>query len=460
MSEIDAIKRERTNTGRKLTYAMPRLGSSLVLGIEGLAFLNLYYSGYDVSATLVTLAQAIGYIVIGLSQVFIPWLSDTKYTRWGRRKPYIFLFAPLLGISFIFLFLPSTFLPNIGVDLNVDKIAIFLWFLIWDILFKISYSMTTIYQAWLAEQFEISERPSVSQFQNIFNWIGNGVMAIVSLIIIPSFVTQLKADIYSPVPMDYLLTIILFGVIGIVVFLLVAVLMPTEPHYKIETKAWENFKLVLKNKNYLRTILMIGISSLAWSIVVDAILTYNTDVLNLGGTDFYIIAAFLIIGILAFLYIWRKLIAKIGKKQTLLYVFLFGVIFLWCTLLALIPIDLTIIFGIIFTIGIAGMLGGWYLFPYIIYADAAEDDEKKTGELKAGTYAGYPALILNIFQAFGVFVLGVAIDFLPDIMVGTSTFPLGLIMWGPICSLILLISYYYTKDKVKLDFDWEQKESI
>jgi hypothetical protein len=32
-------------------------------------------------------------------------------------------------------------------------------------------------------------------------------------------------------------------------------------------------------------------------------------------------------------------------------------------------------------------------------------------------------------------------------------------MWGPICSLILLISYYYTKDKVILDFEWEKKES-
>ncbi len=452
MSETEEIRREITTNKRKITYAMPRLGSSLVLGIEGFAFFNLYYSGYGVSAILVTLAQAIGYIVIGLSQVFIPWISDTKYTRLGRRKPYIFFFAPLLGISFIFLFLPSYMIPNLD-----DKIAIFIWFLLWDILFKISYSMTTIYQAWLAEQFDITERPAVSQYQNIFNWIGNGAMAIATMIVVPSFVNLLKHDINSAVPIDFLLTITLFGVIAVIVFLLVGFLMPTEPQYKIETKAWENFKQVLKNKNYMKTIIMIGIASLAWSIIVDVILTFNTDVLILEGTDFYIIAGFLIIGIILSLYIWRRLISKIGKKQTLLYVFLFGVFFLWLTLLGLIPIDLTIIFGIIFTIGIAGMLGGWYLFPYIIYADAAEDDEKSTGELKAGTYAGYPAIILNLFQAFGVFVLGVAIDLLPDISIGTATFSLGLIMWGPICSLILLISYYYTKDKVILDFEWEKR---
>ena len=452
MSELTEVKREKTDNRRKIIYAMPRLGSSLVLGIEGFAFFNLYYSGYGVPATLVTLAQAIGFIIIGLSQVFIPWISDAKFTRWGRRKPYIILFTPLLGISFIFLFLPSLMIPDLS-----DKMAIFTWFLIWDIIFKISYSMTTIYQAWLAEQFEINERPTVSQFQNIFNWIGNGAMAIVSMIVATNFVVLLQDDINSAVPIDYLLTIILFGVIAIVLFLLVAFLMPTEPHYKIETKPWENLKIVLRNKNYTYIILMIGISSLGWSIITDVMLTYSTDVLNLGGTDFYIIAAFLIIGILVFLYIWRKLIAKTGKKQTLLYVFLFAAIFLPFTLIGMIPMSSTLIFGIIFIIGIAGMLGGWFLFPYIIYADLAEDDEKKTGELKAGTYAGSPAIILNLFQAFGVFVLGVSIDLLPDINVGSLTFSLGLVLWGPICSMILLLSYLFTRKFVKLDFDWEKK---
>ena len=454
MSELAEIKREKTSNRRKITYAMPRIGSSLVLGIEGFAFFNLYYSGYGVPATLVTSAQAIGFIVIGISQFLIPWISDAKYTRLGRRKPYIIALTPLLGISFIFLFMPSYFIPNLD-----DKIAIFIWFLVWDILFKISYSMTSIYQAWLAEQFEITERPAVSQFQNIFNWIGNGTMVVATFLIIPRFVNKLQEPplyVYTPPTIDYILTIIIFGALAIVLFLLITFLMLTEPHYKIETKPWDNFKDVLKNRNYLYVMLMIGISSLAWSIITDVMLTFTTDVLDLGGTDFYIVAGFLIIGIFIFLYIWRKLISRKGKKQTLLYLFLFGVIFLLFTFIGFIQMG-GLVLGIIFIIGIAGLLGGWGLFPYIIYADVAEDDEKSTGELKAGTYTGYPALILNIFQAFGVFVLGVAIDALPKIAVGDLTYSLGLIIWGPICSLILLISYYFTKDKVKLDFDWEKK---
>ncbi|MBY9019821.1 MAG: hypothetical protein KGD67_02105, partial [Candidatus Lokiarchaeota archaeon] len=107
--------------------------------------------------------------------------------------------------------------------------------------------------------------------------------------------------------------------------------------------------------------------------------------------------------------------------------------------------------------GVAIILGGWYLFPYIVYADIAEDDEKSTGNLKAGTYAGFPSLILNLFQAVGAIVIG-SLFSLPNITVGTiNPFSIGLALFGPICSVILIVAYFFTKKYVTLDFDWEKK---
>jgi len=121
--------------------------------------------------------------------------------------------------------------------------------------------------------------------------------------------------------------------------------------------------------------------------------------------------------------------------------------------------DSYLILGIIFIVGIGAVLGGWFLFPYIVYADVAEDDEKSTGELKAGIYAGFPSIILNIFQAVGAFFIG-AILSLPDInptgQLGAD-FSIGLVIFGPIVSVILLISYFYTRKFVTLDFEWEKK---
>ena len=133
------------------------------------------------------------------------------------------------------------------------------------------------------------------------------------------------------------------------------------------------------------------------------------------------------------------------------------------SLLGLIPSQLGLtylIIGIIFIVGIGAILGGWFLFPYIVYADVAEDDEKETGELKAGIYAGFPSIILNLFQALGAFVIGSILS-LPKLerfyVAEPYSFSVGLIIFGPIVSIILLCSYFYTKHLVKLDFDWEKE---
>lgn len=455
MTESSELLIGKSNTRKKLLFAFPRVGSSLVIGLEGFALFNLYYTGYGLSALLVTLTQALGFIVIGFGQFFFGWISDAKYTKWGRRKPYIVMLAPLLGISFIFLFLPGLLLPDLS-----DKVALFIWLLIWDLLFKISYSLTTVYQSWMAEQFINSERPKVSQFQNYFNWIGNGSMAIVSLLVLTKYVTDLvdsPSDPNIPIPSAFMLCIILFGIIATLAFILVGIFMPKEPNFEIKTNLKENLKIVLKNRNYLLITLMIGISSLAWSLLNDALLAYTQGVLFLVDMDFYIIAGFLILGIFSFLFIWRRILEKRGKKNTLLIIFLFAVITLPISLLALIEAFPRLLLGMFFIIIATGSLGGWYLFPYIIYADIAQDDEQQTGELKAGIYAGFNSIILNIFQAFGVFVLGVAIEGLPIITLTGESVALGLILFGPISSLILLVAYFYTRKFVKLDFEWEKK---
>jgi Na+/melibiose symporter-like transporter len=239
-------------------------------------------------------------------------------------------------------------------------------------------------------------------------------------------------------------------------FYLVVILMPTEPEFKIDSSLVQNLKTIVKNKNYVLTTLMRGITGIALSMVTTIMLSYAIVVLRLSGTDYLIIAAMLLISIFIFLYFWRKSIQKNGKKKTLLYVFIVGIILLPITLLGLIPLESYLIVGIFFIVGIAALLGGWYLFPYILDADMAEDDEKSTGELKAGIYTGFPSILLNIFQALGVFILGVVIS-LPNITVGSSSFSVGLILWGPICSIILICSYIYTKKLLTLDFEWERE---
>ncbi|MHA1233451.1 MAG: MFS transporter [Promethearchaeota archaeon] len=449
MSDTNVLQRTESSKGKKIIFGSPRLGTSLVLGIEGFALFTLYLTGYNLNPVLIGFALAMGYLSIAAGQFLLGWISDAKFTKLGRRKPYLIIFGPLLGISFIFLLLPALVLPDMS-----DKNSLFIWLLIWDVIFRFCYAVTTPYQAWMAEVFPASERPEVSQVQNTFNFIGNGLMALTTLLVFTDVFDKVAAN-PDQIPIEFLLIVLIFGIIAIILFIAIVFIMPTESKYEIDSSLWENLKNTVKNKNYLKVVLMQGISGFGWSIISTVMLTYTEEVLSLTGTEYLIVAVFFLLSIFAFLYFWRKRIEKSGKKQTLLLIFLIGAIFLPITLLGLVDAVPSLILGLVFITGVGLILGGWYLFPYIIYADLAEDDEKTTGKLKAGIYSGFPSIILNIFQAIGVFILGIIVG-LPDITIGMTTFSIGLVIWGPICSVVLLVSYFYTKKFVELDFNWER----
>jgi len=449
MSDINVLQRTESTKGRRIIFGAPRLGTSLVLGIEGFAVFTLYLTGYLLDPFLIGIALAMGYLSIAAGQFLLGWISDAKYTKLGRRKPYLIIFGPLLGISFIFLLLPALVLPDMS-----DKTSLFFWLLIWDVIFRFCYAVTTPYQAWMAEVFPASERPEVSQVQNTFNFIGNGLMALTTLLVFTGVFDKVAAN-PDVIPIEFLLIVVTFGLIAIILFIFIVVFMPTESNYEINSSLWENLKNTVKNKNFMKVVLMQGISGFGWSIISTVMLTYVEVVLGLDGNDYLIVAVLFLLSIFGFLYFWRKRIEKSGKKQTLLLIFVIAIIFLPITLLGLIAAIPSLILGLVFIIGVGLVLGGWYLFPYIIYADLAEDDEKATGDLKAGIYSGFPSIILNIFQAIGVFILGIIVG-LPSITIGINTFSIGLVIWGPLVSLILIISYVYTKKFVELDFKWER----
>ncbi len=432
-------------TNKSLIFGMPRFGLTIILGIEGFSLFALYTIGYNLSPFLAGFALCMGYISIALFSFLFGWISDIKFTRWGRRKPYIIIFAPIIGISFIFLMMPSLLLP----DLN-NKVDLFIWLLIWEIIFKASYGVTTPYQAWLAEQFNIDERPKVSQIQSLFNLLGTLTYWIFSFLVLTQ-VFDLISSTPNILPYYFAIPILLFGIITIALFYFNAFFMPIEPKVEIKSTLLNILKVSIKNKNFMAINFMIGLSSMAWVIILTQILPFYELVLNMDLGGYLLIMIIEVVSIIIFLDIWRRVIKKHGKKQTVIYIFILAILILPTTLFGLIQTNNYLVYGLLFMIGIGASLGGWYLLPAVIFADLAEYDEKTTGELKAGTYMGLPSIFLNIFQAIGVFLLGI-INELPDIEVGSLSFSMGLILWGPLCSLILLISWWYTRKYLILDY--------
>ncbi len=450
MNQENIIQREKSKTSKFLIYAMPKFGTSVLMGFADIALFTLYTLAYQVSPILVGFALGMGKLTIAISQFFWGWISDAKYTRWGRRKPYIIILSPILALSFILLLMPS-----LVIDLN-DVDALFIWLLIIYQIFNIGYGCSAPYEFWMAEQFIVDERPKASQYINTIGFVGTATMLVFSMVVVTGLITEIQEN-PEIIPPDFFVSVLVFAFILVLLFYLACFLMPTEPHFKIESTVFQNFKVLLKNKNFILVTLMIGIASFGMTQVGSMILQFIVVVLHFDDISNMIASVILVVGILTFLYIWRKLVSKIGKKRSILYIFLSLILFLPFTLLGMIPMESTFIYGVLFMVGIAMCTGGWFLIPPVVIADIAEDDEKTTGELKAGIYTGFPSILLNIFQAGGLIMMGAILE-LPEITVGTSTFSLGYVVWGPIVSLILIVAYLYTRKFVQLDFEWEKNQ--
>jgi len=446
---MTSVEPRRNATKLMNLFGLPRLGASILLGIQGFALLHLYTKGYGLDDPIVEIANTLGLLAIAGSQFLFGWISDRWNTRLGRRKPYVIILAPLEVLSFICLILPGLFMQN------PSKPTLFGWLILWNILFEVAYAVTTPYGAWMAELFTVDERPKTSQIGNYYGMVGTGFMSVFSLIGLTGITDQLNGSVGN-IPPLLLYTTFIFAAIFLVSFFVVIAFMPTEAPPKVKPNLVENLKNIFHNKNYMAVVLMQGFASLAWYMVGNLMLNYLSNVLHFNTLEYIIAGATLLIGIFLFLYMWRLIIVKKGKKWGLLTLFLVAAAILCCSLFGMIPSSSMLVFGILFIAGIAASLGGWYLISGVWYADLAEDDEKRTEEMKAGLYGGFPSIVLNLFQALSAFILSLMLAW-PKISNGTGDpFSTGYVWWGPIAAIFLVVTYLYSRRFIRLDYEWEK----
>ena len=439
---------EKASSGKYLLYGMPRLSAGIVLDIVDFGILFLYIAVYGLPPILSGIALAIGKLSIAFSQFSMGWLSDKTKTKYGRRKPFMFFYAPLTAIAFVCALLPMIFLQN------PTGILLFVWILIWDAVLQWSYGgLTTPYQSWVSEQFIVHQRPKASAFQNLFGFIGAGVGIVFSLLVFPPMIESFqKTKTVDPM---FVILVFVFGSLLIILFYICALAFPVEKTEGAEMKFTEDLKKVLKDKNFMNVCWLQGIAFLAIGMITPSLIGFATIVLKIEGTEFYLTAVSLLVGIMLFLFMWKKLIDKKGKKQTFLIILLTGIIVLPLSLIGLIPGEINFIITIIWVLAISAFMGGWYLFPYIWLADLAEDAEVRSGEgRKSGLYAGFPQILLNIFQAIALFITGLILS-LPN--VPGKDYSWGYVLWGVWCSGVVFVVYIIAKKLITLDFEWENK---
>jgi glycoside/pentoside/hexuronide:cation symporter, GPH family len=149
---------DRISFPRKLAYGMGAFVNNLLAAAIGgmIVILNL---GLGMNPALVGLLGAVPRVSDALIDPLMGFISDNTRSRWGRRRPYIFLGAILSGITYALLW-----------QLPVGKSETFYawYFLVGSILFYVAY---TIFAApWVALGYELTpdyhERTRLMGVQN------------------------------------------------------------------------------------------------------------------------------------------------------------------------------------------------------------------------------------------------------------------------------------------------------
>ena len=123
------------------------------------------------SATLIAAILFFSRMIDFVADPLAGFLSDRTHTRWGRRKPYMVVSAPLLVISFILLWRPPTANPS---DANAWYAGILL-----TITFVLFAGFAAPYLGLLPEIAHRSrERVRLAMVQGAFNLLGTAVAAI------------------------------------------------------------------------------------------------------------------------------------------------------------------------------------------------------------------------------------------------------------------------------------------
>ncbi|TFF91354.1 MFS transporter, partial [Candidatus Thorarchaeota archaeon] len=367
------------------------------------------------------------YLVIAASQFGFGYLSDrTPTKRWGRRKPYVIIGAPLMALSFLFIFTPHWFVAQ------NDVIGLFIYATVTIAVFKMLYGMvTTPFQSWMPELTEPEERPSVSQWQNVANFLGF-VIGVLMTALLAGFATG-----YG-LPTEILFLILAIMVIQVVGFIPSIANLEREGRFIPQPNLRRDLGVVLENRDFLGWLLAQGLLSVGFAMVTSLAFPFVNDYLNFGTIDLLVFGLELLVVVFVFFLIWRWGIKNRGKRVTLQAAMFLGGVTLPFTLFVA-----SKLVGFILIALVAASVAGYYLFPYIVVSDFAHKSEILTGAGRAGIFTGFPSIPLNISQAFSATLMGFILDFPRNLpVVGTTGewVTIGYKAWGPVAGIFVLLS--------------------
>jgi len=476
MSEAAPTKGKNLNFLQKLTYTIGNFGVSY--GPATFAFLAYFYYGREtesgekivyVSIATYSIIWAVTNWINAFTDPIVGYLSDRTRHRWGRRKPWVIVGAPLLALCFFFCWSPVTETPSFanGLVLFLSLLGFWLFF-------------TVVVAPYLSLLPEITpydnERVKLSAMMSLFG----DVLGTLSGNLLPVLVAAVGAVLIFSSGWQSMAFV---GAIIILVFFSICVLFVKETYRPPPESEEEKKKGVFKKamgefgstfKNPAFRPYLVGVFFYRMSIMMILTITpfiatkilaayppTETDLSILsvlpgvigdnGVPDWEQAAGYLmmlvLLGALVFFVPVSLLAGKTGKRILfIISLFWLGVILILMSTVGhwpfLSPLGQGMTLFLLAAIPVAIAL----VVMRPLLADVIDEDEKLTKKRREGVYNGMEGLIMKLAAGLGPLVVGI----LFGIFGSTVENPAGIRICGPVSGVCLLVAAYaFTKYPIK-----------
>jgi GPH family glycoside/pentoside/hexuronide:cation symporter len=414
------MEKKKLQFSTKLGYGVGDLGGNLYFTIMGFHLLRFLTDVALLNSMLAGLATAIGKISDAISDPLVGYFSDRTRSKWGRRRPFIFVGAFTLFLTMVIMFSNPR--------LQGNQILLCIWAAVAFILLSTAYTLVNIPYGALAPELtnDFHEKTVLNGYRQIFAIAGTftGVLAIGAILQPFSQNLNLGWTVYGT----------LMGGVMMISSLITFFVVKEQPALGIDATATDlagarlaeapeqtessagvakgvNIFLaywgILKDKTFLCALFPWTLHITGVSVIMAAFTYYCKYIYKNEGAFTFCMGA-LLVGSTVALFFWVWISKKIGKKATynlgmglfavsVLVFFFFGEQLGW------------IFATVIMAIGGVGY-STHYVIPYALVPDIVEYDYAKTGKRREGLYYATWTLLTKVGQALSFVIAGIVLN--------------------------------------------------
>lgn len=378
----------RLNRKTVFGFAVGDIGGNLYFSLMGFVFIYFMTDRMGLSGTLAGYAMLAGRVWDAITDPIISSISDRTKSRYGRRRPYMFLGAIMMFIFMYLLFsLPTDQTPS----------AIFTKAILLLCLLNTAYTMVNIPYSALQPELtsDYADKTRLAGWRMAFAIIGT-YFAVTGL----PLATATSWNIMA---------LVLGSVVLISTFVTVfTVKEPGMGNYAEQKGILRSYKEAFTNKEFIPALLSWSLFVMGVTIIQQAFLYYFKY--NFRNEGLFSMALFGLLTLaLMFLPMWVKISQKLSRGRC--YMIGMGSF----ALLLLISYFLTPVFGGMFGVIII-IIGGigfstHYVMPHSIIPDIVELDVIRTGIRREGVYYSIWNFIMKLGQGVAALIIGKTLDF-------------------------------------------------